>query len=78
MLLKKLLELINELGKVVQCKIKQKPVKFLYAKNQLSEKLTKSFLNYIKKKNIYLGINLNKELKDGKIQHGLDELILFK
>lgn len=42
---KKLLELINELGEVVGCKIKQKPVAFLYTKNQLSEKeINKVFL----------------------------------
>ena len=61
---KKLLELINEFGKVVGYKIKiQKTVAFLYTNNELSERESKKTIPFkISSKRIKcLGINLMKE-----------------
>ena len=64
---KKLLELINEFGKVARYKINiQKSVAFLYANNELSAReIKKTILVTIASKSIkYLGINLTKNIKD--------------
>ena len=63
----KLLELVNEVGKVAGYKINiQESVIFLYIKNNLSErKIKKTTLFTVTSKRIkYLGINLSKEIKD--------------
>ena len=64
---RKLLELINEFGKVAGYKINaQKSLAFLYTNNEKSEREIKETLPFtIAKKRIkYLGINLPKEAKD--------------
>ena len=64
---RKLLELINELGKVAGYKINiQKSVVFLYTNNELSEKEIKETIPFtIKSKRIkYVRINLPKEVKE--------------
>ena len=64
---RKLLELINEFGKVAGHKISiLKPVAFLYTNNKLSEREIKETIPFkITSKRIkYLGINLTKEVKD--------------
>ena len=64
---RKLLELINEFGKVVGYKINvQKSLAFLYTKDEKSEREIKETLPFtIATKRIkYLGINLPKETKD--------------
>ena len=64
---RKLLELINELGKVAGCKINaQKFLTFLYTNNKKSEREIKERIPYtIATKRIkYLGINLPMETKD--------------
>ena len=64
---RKLLELINEFGKVAGYKINaQKSLAFLYTNNKRSEReTTKTFPFTIATKRIkYLGINLPKEVKD--------------
>ena len=64
---KLILELINEFGKVVGCKINiQKSVAFLYTNNKISEREIKETIPFtITSKRIkYLGINLPKEAKD--------------
>ena len=63
----KLLELINEFGKVAGYKINaQKPLAFLYTYNKRSEREIKETVPFtIATKRIkYLGINLPKEVKD--------------
>ena len=63
----KLLELINKFSKVAGYKINiQKSVAFLYINNEISEK--KSILKLYQKIK-YLGINLNKEVKDLYAEH---------
>ena len=64
---RKLLELINEFGKVAGYKINaQKSLAFLYTNNERSEREIKETNPFpIATKRIkYLGINLNKEIKD--------------
>ena len=64
---RKLLELINEFGKVAGYKINaQKSLAFLYTNDQKSEREIKETLSFtIATKRIkYLGINLPKETKD--------------
>ena len=64
---RKLLELINEFGKVAVYKINaQKSLAFLYANNKRSQReITKTIPCTIATKRInYLGINLPKEVKD--------------
>ena len=64
---RKLLELINEFGKVAGCKINaQKSLTFLYTNDEISEREIKETLQFtIVTKGIkYLGINLPKETKD--------------
>ena len=64
---RKLLELINEFGKVAGYKINtQKSLAFLYTNNKRSEREIKETVPFtIKTKRIkYLGINLPKEAKD--------------
>ena len=64
---RKLLELINEFGKVAGYKINaQKPLAFLYTNDEKSEREIKETLPFtIATKRIkYLGINLPKETKD--------------
>ena len=64
---RKLLELINEIGKVAGYKINaQKSLAFLYTNDEKSEREIKEtipFMTAIKRIN-YLGINLPKETKD--------------
>ena len=63
---RKLLELINESGKVAGYKVNiQKSVAFLYTNNELSGRETKETIPFtIASKRIkYLGINLPKEIK---------------
>ena len=63
----KLLELINEFGKVAGYKINaQKPLVFLYTNNEWSEREIKETIPFtIATKRIkHLGINLPKEVKD--------------
>ena len=56
---KKLPELINEPSKVAGYKINiQKPVAFLYANNELSEREIKKTIPIASKRAKYLGINL--------------------
>ena len=64
---RKLLELINEFGKVAGCKINaQKPLAFLYTNNEKSEREIKETLPFATatKRIKYLGINLPTETKD--------------
>ena len=64
---RKLLEVINEFGKVAGYKINaQKSLAFLYTNNEKSERKIKETLSFtIATKRIkYLGINLPKEAKD--------------
>ena len=64
---RKLLELINEFGKVARCKINaQKSLAFLYTNNENSEREIKETLPFtIATKRIkYLGINLPRETTD--------------
>ena len=64
---RKLLELINESGKVAGYKINaQKSVAFLYSNEVISEREIKETLPFTTatKQIIYLGINLSKETKD--------------
>ena len=64
---RKLLELINEFGKVAVYKINtQKPVAFLYINNERSEREIKETIPFTtaSKRIKYLGINLPKEAKD--------------
>ena len=64
---RKLLELINELGKVAGYKINaHKPLAFLYTNNKRSEREIKETIPFtIATKRIkYLGINLHKEVKE--------------
>ena len=64
---RKLLELINEFGKVAGCKINaQRSLAFLYTTDEKSEREIKETLPFtIATKRIkYLGINLSKEVKD--------------
>ena len=64
---RKLLELINEFGKVAGYKINaQKTLAFLYANNEISEREIKEAIPFIieTKRLKYLGINLLKEAKD--------------
>ena len=65
--IRKLLELINEFGKVAGYKINaQKSLAFLYTNEELSEREIKETLSFtIATKRIkYLGINLPRETKD--------------
>ena len=64
---RKLLELINEFGKVAGYKIHaQKSPVFLYTNDEISERGFKETLSFITatKRIKYLGINLPKEIKD--------------
>ena len=64
---RKLLEIINEFGKVAGYKINaQKSLAFLYTNNKKSEREIKETLPFTiaTKRIIYLGINLPKEVKD--------------
>ena len=64
---RKLLELINEFGKVAGYKINaQKSLAFLYTNNERSEREIKETISFTiaMKRIIYLGINLPKEVKD--------------
>ena len=64
---RKLLELINEFGKVARYKIKgQKSLSFLYTNNEKSEREIKETLPFTTatRRIKYLGINLLKEAKD--------------
>ena len=64
---RKLLELINEFGKVAGYKINaQKSLAFLYTKNEKSERKIKETIPFTiaTKRMKYLGINLPKEEKD--------------
>ena len=64
---RKLLELINEFGKVAECKINtQKSVAFLNTSNERSEREIKETIPFTIASKIikYLGINLPKEAKD--------------
>ena len=64
---RKLLELINETGKVAGYKINaQKSLAFLYTNNEISESEIKETVPFTiaTKRIIYLGINLPKEIKD--------------
>ena len=64
---RKLLELINEFGKVAGYKINaQKSFTFLYTNDEKSERQIKETLPFISatKRIKYLGINLPKEVKD--------------
>ena len=64
---RKLLELINEFGKVAGYKINaQKSLAFLYTNNERSEREIKKTITFTiaTKRIIYLGINLPKEVKD--------------
>ena len=62
---RKLLELINEFGKVAGYKINaQKPLAFLYTNNKKSEREIKETIPFTTKRIKYLGINLLKEVKD--------------
>ena len=65
--IRKLLELINEFGKVAGYKISaQKSLAFLYINNERSEREIKETISFITatKRIKYLGINLPKEVKD--------------
>ena len=64
---RKLLELINEYGKVAGYKINaQKSLAFLYTKNERSEREIKETIPFTTatKRIKYLGINLPREVKD--------------
>ena len=64
---RKLLELINEFGKVAECKINaQKSLAFLYTNNERSEREIRETIPFttVTKKMKYLGINLPKDVKD--------------
>ena len=64
---KKLLDLINEFGKIAGYKVNiQKSKAFLYTNNEISEaEIWEKFPFDIATRNIkYLGINLTKEVKD--------------
>ena len=64
---KKLLDLINELGKTARYKVNtQKSKAILYTNSEISEtEIRKKFPFDIAKRKIkYLGINLSKEVKD--------------
>ena len=64
---RKLLELINEFGKVAGCKINaQKTLAFLYTNHERSEIEIKETIPFttVTKTIKYLGINLPKEVKD--------------
>ena len=64
---RKLLELINEFGKVAGYKINaQKSLAFLYTNNERSEREIKETITFtiVTKRIKYLGINLPKEVKD--------------
>ena len=64
---RKLLELINEFGKVAGYKINtQKSIAFLYTNNERSEREIRETIPFIisSKRITYLGINLTKEPKD--------------
>ena len=64
---RKLLVLINELGKVAGCKINtEKSLAFLYTSKERSEREIKATIPFIiaTKRIKYLGINLPKEAKD--------------
>ena len=64
---KKLLELINKLGKIAGYKINiQKSVPFLHTNNELSEREFKRTIPFItaSKRMKYLEINLTKEVKE--------------
>ena len=64
---RKLLEIINEFGKVAGYKINaQKSLAFLYTNNKKSEREIKETLPFTiaTKRIIYLGVNLPKEVKD--------------
>ena len=64
---RKLVELINEFGKVAGYKINaQKFLAFLYINNETSEREIKETLPFtiVTKRIKYLGINLPKEVKD--------------
>ena len=64
---RKLLELINESGKVAEYKINaQKSLSFLYTNNEKSEREIKETLSFTTatKRIKYLGINLSRETKD--------------
>ena len=64
---RKLLELINEFGKVAGYKINaQKSLAFLYTNNKRSEREIKETIPFtiVTKRIKYLGINLPKEVKD--------------
>ena len=64
---RKLLELINECGKVAGCKINaQKSLSFLHTNNKRSEREIKETIPFstATKRIKYLGINLPKEVKD--------------
>ena len=63
----KLLELIDESGKVAEYKINtQKSVAFLYTKNKISERKIKETIPFtiVSKRIKYLGINLPNKAKD--------------
>ena len=65
--IRKVLELINEFGKVVGCKVNiQKSLAFLHTNNERSEREIKETIpiNITSKRIKYLGINLPKEAKD--------------
>ena len=63
--LRKLLELINEFGKVAIYKINaQKSFAFLYTNNEISEREITEQITIATKRIKYLGINLPKETKD--------------
>ena len=69
---RKLLELINEFGKVAGYKINvQKSVAFLYTNKELSEKEIKERIPFTiaSKRTRYLGINLPKEVKDLQLEN---------
>ena len=64
---RKLLELINEFGKVAGYKINtQTSCSFLYTNNKRSEREIKETIPFTieSKRIVYLGINLHKEVKD--------------
>ena len=64
---RKLLQLINEFGKVAECKINaQNPLAFLYTNDEISEIEVKETIPFTiaSKRIIYLGIYLPKETKD--------------
>ena len=74
--IRKLLELINEFGKVVGYKINtQNSIAFLYTNNERSEREIKEIIPFtiISKIIKYLGINLAKETKDRSSHCGTEE-----